>query len=116
MDLFVIGTSYLVLTFLRKSRQEAYKDTLIDNTKIYVSVFSILFTSIAVTESAFSFFNRIFGKLKNRYCRGDKTPFQILRCRTNVHFLVFHLTLADTITCFITMPMETVWRATIGVR
>ena len=38
------------------------------------------------------------------------------RCRTNVHFLVFHLTLADSITCFITIPMETVWRATIGVR
>ena len=37
------------------------------------------------------------------------------RTRTNVHYLVFHLTLADTITCFITLPTETVWRATIGV-
>ena len=39
----------------------------------------------------------------------------VLRKRTNVHFLVFHLTLADTITCFITLPMETVWRITVGV-
>ena len=35
------------------------------------------------------------------------------RSRTNVHYLVFHLTIADTITCFITLPMETAWRATI---
>ena len=38
-----------------------------------------------------------------------------IRSRTNVHYLVFHLTIADTITCFITLPMETVWRATVGV-
>ena len=38
-----------------------------------------------------------------------------LRRRTNVHFLVFHLTLADVVTCFITLPMETVWRITVGV-
>ena len=38
-----------------------------------------------------------------------------IRSRTNVHFLVFHLTLADTITCFITMPMETLWRLFIEV-
>ena len=37
------------------------------------------------------------------------------RNRTNVHYLVFHLTVADTITSFITLLMETVWRATIGV-
>ena len=30
--------------------------------------------------------------------------------RTNVHFLVFHLTIADAIICFVTMPMETIWR------
>ena len=30
-----------------------------------------------------------------------------------MHYLVFHLTIADAITCFITLPMETVWRATI---
>jgi len=36
-----------------------------------------------------------------------------LNMRTNVHYLVFHLTVADAITCFITTPMETVWRATV---
>ena len=38
-----------------------------------------------------------------------------IRSRTNVHYLVFHLTVADTITCFITMPMETAWRLFIEV-
>ena len=38
-----------------------------------------------------------------------------IRSRTNVHYLVFHLTIADTITCFITMPMETLWRLTLQV-
>ena len=33
-----------------------------------------------------------------------------LLIRTNVHYLVFHLTLADAIVCFVTMPMETIWR------
>ena len=36
-----------------------------------------------------------------------------MRSRTNVHYLVFHLTLADTITSYVTLPMETVWRYTI---
>ena len=27
-----------------------------------------------------------------------------------MHYLVFHLTLADAIVCFVTMPMETIWR------
>ena len=27
-----------------------------------------------------------------------------------MHYLVFHLTIADAIVCFITMPMETIWR------
>ena len=35
--------------------------------------------------------------------------------RTNVHFLVFHLTLADVVICFITMPLETVWRVVVQV-
>ena len=35
--------------------------------------------------------------------------------RTNVHFLVFHLTLADAVISFITMPMETIWRVVIEV-
>ena len=35
---------------------------------------------------------------------------QIILIRTNVHYLVFHLTLADAIVCFVTMPMETIWR------
>ena len=38
---------------------------------------------------------------------------QEMRSRTNVHYLVFHLTLADTITSYVTLPMETVWRFTI---
>ena len=37
------------------------------------------------------------------------------RVRTNVHYLVYHLTIADAITCFVTLPMETIWRATIEV-
>ena len=40
---------------------------------------------------------------------------QEMRSRTNVHYLVFHLTLADTITSYITLPMETLWRLTIQV-
>ena len=36
--------------------------------------------------------------------------------RTNVHLLVFHLTLADCIISFITMPMETVWRLVTEVQ
>ena len=35
--------------------------------------------------------------------------------RTNVHFLVFHLTLADAVISFVTMPMETAWRVVIEV-
>ena len=38
-----------------------------------------------------------------------------LQSRTNVHYLVFHLTIADTIISFITMPMETTWRMFIEV-
>ena len=38
-----------------------------------------------------------------------------MQSRTNVHFLVFHLTLADAIVSFITMPMETIWRVVIEV-
>ena len=40
---------------------------------------------------------------------------QEMRSRTNVHYLVFHLTLADTITSYITLPMEALWRLTIQV-
>ena len=39
-----------------------------------------------------------------------------IRSRTNVHYLVFHLTIADTITSYITIPMEGFWRLFIGVR
>ena len=39
-----------------------------------------------------------------------------VQSRTNVHFLVFHLTLADAIVSFITMPMETIWRVVIEVQ
>ena len=35
------------------------------------------------------------------------------RGRTNVHYLVFHLTLADSIICYVVLPMETLWRLTI---
>ena len=40
------------------------QNTFIDNTKIYVSVFSIIFTSMAVTESAFSFLKQHFEKIR----------------------------------------------------
>ena len=40
----------------------------------------------------------------------------IFRSRTNVHYLVFHLTVADSIVSFITMPLEAVWRFTLQVR
>ena len=33
--------------------------------------------------------------------------------RTNVHYLVFHLTLADSIICYVVLPLETLWRLTI---
>ena len=39
-----------------------------------------------------------------------------MQSRTNVHFLVFHLTLAYAIFSFITMPMETIWRVVIEVQ
>ena len=39
-----------------------------------------------------------------------------VRSRTNVHYLVFHLTLADTITSYITIPMEAFWRLFVEVR
>ena len=45
----------------------------------------------------------------------DQPPRQDQQSRTNVHYLVFHLTIADTIICFITMPMETIWRIIIEV-
>ena len=50
-----------------------------------------------------------------------KTSTRMIDCRvdlvsrTNVHFLVFHLTLADAVISFITMPMETIWRVVIEV-
>ena len=34
--------------------------------------------------------------------------------RTNVHYLVLQLTLADCLICFVTLPMETLWRTTIA--
>ena len=38
------------------------------------------------------------------------------RSRTNVHYLVYQLTLADSIVCFITLPLEAAWRFTIQWR
>ena len=38
-----------------------------------------------------------------------------IRSRTNVHYLVFHLTIADTITSYITIPVEGLWRLFISV-
>ena len=35
--------------------------------------------------------------------------------RTNVHTLVFHLTVADSIVSFVTMPLEAAWRYTMQV-
>ena len=40
----------------------------------------------------------------------DELKIELILTRTNVHYLVFHLTLADAIVCFVTMPMETIWR------
>ena len=40
----------------------------------------------------------------------------IFRSRTNVHYLVFHLTIADTLVSFITMPLEAAWRFTLQER
>ena len=34
------------------------------------------------------------------------------RSRTNIHYLVFHLTIADTLVSFVTMPLEAAWRFT----
>lgn len=42
-----------------------------------------------------------------------KSSLPAAKSRTNVHYLVFHLTLADSIICFVTLPMETLWRLTI---
>ena len=44
---------------------------------------------------------------------GKRSFKQERRSRTNVHYLVFHLTIADSITCFLTMPMETLWKLTL---
>ena len=35
------------------------------------------------------------------------------RSRTNVHILVFHLTIADSLVSFVTMPLEAGWRWTM---
>ena len=37
----------------------------------------------------------------------------IVRSRTNVHTLVFHLTIADCLVSFVTMPLEAAWRFTM---
>jgi len=47
------------------------------------------------------------------FIAGRQSNRQDTRSWTNVHFLVFHLTIADSVTCSITLPMETVWRATV---
>jgi hypothetical protein len=39
----------------------------------------------------------------------------IPRTRTNIHLLVFHLTVADSIVSFLIMPMEAIWRYTMQV-
>ena len=39
----------------------------------------------------------------------------ISRSRTNVHYLVFHLTIADTLVSVIIMPLEAAWRFTLQV-
>ena len=35
------------------------------------------------------------------------------RSKTNLHYLVFHLTLADSIVSYVVLPLETLWRLTI---
>lgn len=41
---------------------------------------------------------------------GRKSRMVTVRSRTNVHYLVFHLTIADFIVSGITMPLEAIWR------
>ena len=38
-----------------------------------------------------------------------------LRSRTNVHYLVVHLTLADLLVSLVVMPMEAGWKVTSQV-
>ena len=71
--------------------------------------FYAIFSGKSLNDGGSSF--KIHFNLETPYSKSK----DILRKRTNVHFLVFHLTLADTITCFITLPMETIWRITVGV-
>ena len=58
------------------------------------------------------------GKRCVRYREGKKLVNEIglkfsTFSRTNVHLLVFHLTIADSIVSFITMPLEAGWRFTM---
>ena len=46
----------------------------------------------------------------------NRNHFNLLRTRTNVHYLVLHLTIADSIVCFIVLPLEAAWRFTIQWR
>ena len=41
--------------------------------------------------------------------------FTMFRSRTNVHYLVFHLAIADFIVSVVTMPLEAIWRFTVQV-
>ena len=80
---------------------------------LYRSVFFIFHNCPCVNE------NISVGIVLNSWVlviAGKQSTRQDIRSRTNVHYIVFHLTIADTITCFITMPMETLWRLTIEVK
>ena len=44
---------------------------------------------------------------------GCRVKIIYFRSRTNVHMLVFHLSLADSLVSFVTMPLEAAWRFTM---
>ena len=73
--------------------------------KLFTSSFSIFYNSYCIYDTY------IWNAKDNLIIIGRYE----MQSRTNVHFLVFHLTLADAIVCFITMPMETIWRVVIEV-
>ena len=52
-------------------------------------------------------------KIWNKSIRKKRISLNICRSRTNVHLLVFHLTIADSLVSFITMPLEAGWKLTM---
>jgi hypothetical protein len=65
----------------------------------------LVFTAYSSADFKETVCTKIFGKIIPKYF--------LFRSKTNVHFLVFQLILADTLVSCITMPMEAIWRLTI---